>query len=268
MTATFATLTGAGVYGAGIWQSGRPPVIDSDRGLIYLFTGNAVGPTGYDGVGNFSQSVICLDSQRGLQVADWFTPSNWRTLDTNDQDLAASGPMLVPGTNLLTGGGKEGVLYILDTTNLGKLVANDTQIIQKQKIVANGRISGGPVLWNRAAAAGGPLLYNSGANDVLRAYAFDGQRISASSVAASAELNSGNPGAILALSANGTTAETGIVWSYSSSVNIPVAGGGGNTDVMPGILRAYDADNVNRLLWTNQMNPRRDDAGLFGSTSF
>jgi hypothetical protein len=168
--------------------------------------------------------------------------------------------MLIPGTGLLAGGGKEGVLYILDTANLGKLVANDTQIVQK--IVANGRIMGGPVFWNRPAAAGGALLYHSAGNDVLRAYSFDGQHISASAVATSAELNPGQPGGVLSLSANGTKAGTGIVWSYARAQTIP--GGFGLWDMMPGILRAYDAGNASRLLWTNQMNPRRDDAGLFG----
>ena len=259
LTATFATVTGGGAYGGGIWQVGRPPAVDPDRGLIYLFTGNAYGATGYDGVRNFSESVLCLDSVHGLQLVDWFTPSNWSTLDGNDLDLAASGPMLIPGTGLLTGGGKEGVLYILDTANLGKLVADDTQIVQKQTI---GRIWGGPVFWNRPASAGGPLLYHSGGNDVLRAYSFDGQHISANAVATSAESNAGQPGGVLSLSANGTKAGTGIIWSYARAQTIP--GGFGLWDMMPGILRAYDADNVSRLLWTNQMNPRRDDAGLFG----
>ena len=114
--------------------------------------------------GIFRRASFVWTQCTGLQLVDWFTPSNWSTLDGNDLDLAASGPMLIPGTSLLAGGGKEGVLYILDTANLGKLVANDTQIVQK--IVANGRIMGGPVFWNRPAAAGGALLYHSAGNDV------------------------------------------------------------------------------------------------------
>jgi hypothetical protein len=49
------------------------------------------------------------------------------TLDNNDLDLTSSGPMLVPGTSLLVGGGKTGVLYVLNSTNLGKNNANDRE---------------------------------------------------------------------------------------------------------------------------------------------
>ena len=66
LTGTFATVTSGSAYGGGIWQVGRPPAVDPDRGLIYLFTGNAYGATGYDGVRNFSESVLCLDSAARL----------------------------------------------------------------------------------------------------------------------------------------------------------------------------------------------------------
>ena len=147
---------------------------------------------------------------------------------------------------------------------MGKYVADDSQIVQKQKIVADGHIMGGPVVWNRPASAGGALLYHSGETDVLRAFAFDGRRIGANAIATSKESNWGHPGAMLSLSANGTTPGTGIIWSYARGPN---TGEEGVHTIMPGILRAYDAGDVNRLLWTSQMNLRRDDAGLFGKFS-
>jgi hypothetical protein len=119
-----STLQQSGIFatesagnGAGVWQSGRPPVVDS-QGYVYVFTGNAYG-NGYDGVNNFSESAVKLDPGNGLNLVDWFTPSNWNSMDVNDQDLSSSGPMLVPGTNLLVGGGKTGFLYVLNTGNLG-----------------------------------------------------------------------------------------------------------------------------------------------------
>jgi hypothetical protein len=57
--------------------------------------------TGYDGVHNFSESVLKLDPTHGLNLVDWFTPSNWSTLDNHDLDLMSSDPTLVPGTSLL-----------------------------------------------------------------------------------------------------------------------------------------------------------------------
>ena len=37
-------------------------------------------------------------------------------LEVSDLDLGGSGPVLIPGTTRLMGGGKQGVLYLLDTT--------------------------------------------------------------------------------------------------------------------------------------------------------
>ena len=127
-TGIFATET-VGNGGAGVWQSGRPPVVDSS-GYVYVFTGNGY-TTGYDGVNNFSESVLKLNPANGLSLVDWFTPSNWSTLDNDDLDLASSGPMLVPGTSLLAGGGKAGVLYVLNTGGLGHETANDSGAVQE-----------------------------------------------------------------------------------------------------------------------------------------
>src|SRR5581483_2551232 len=89
-TGVFATVT-TGNRGGGVWQSGRPPVVDS-AGFVYVFVGNAYG-NGYDGVQDFSESVLKLDPSNALALVDWFTPGNWATLDTNDLDLTSSGPL-------------------------------------------------------------------------------------------------------------------------------------------------------------------------------
>ncbi len=105
----FATVT-TGNRGGGVWQSGRPPVVDNS-GYLYVFVGNGYG-NGYDGVNNFSESALKLDPANGLALVDWFTAGNWSYLDVNDLDLGGSGPLLIPGTSpgLLAGGGKTGDL--------------------------------------------------------------------------------------------------------------------------------------------------------------
>jgi hypothetical protein len=50
--------------GGGVWQSGRPPAVDSS-GYVYVFVGNAYGSSGYDGVNNFSESALKLDPANG-----------------------------------------------------------------------------------------------------------------------------------------------------------------------------------------------------------
>ena len=66
--------------------------------------------------------------------------------------MSGSGFTLLPGTNLLLGGGKEGVLYLLDAGNLGHKVANDKQIVQRIP-VQGGHVMGGPVFWNSRTPA-------------------------------------------------------------------------------------------------------------------
>ena len=262
----FATVT-SGNRGGGVWQSGRPPVIDGS-GFVYVFTGNAYG-SGYDGIENFSESVLKLDPANGLKLVDWFTPGNWSTLDTQDLDLTSSGPMLIPGTSLLAGGGKTGDLYVLNTVTcvapgqptgcgLGKYNALDSQVVQKLHISAS-EIRGGPVYWQRSAANGGPLLYNWGISDRLKAFPFNGTKFAATPSAQGSVANQIFPGGILTLSANGEAPGSGVLWATTAG-----SGDAENNPPVPGVLYAFDAGNVATELWNSTMVATRDGFGDFG----
>lgn len=233
----------------GVWQSGRPPAVDA-AGDVYVFVGNAAGSAGNDQATSFSESIVKLDPAQQLALVDWFTPSNWSYLDMHDFDLSGSGPMLIPGTTLLTGGGKAGVLYLVDTTNLGKLMPNDTQIPQEQSI--SSRIASGPVYWNRSQANGGPLMYDWGFNDVLKTYPFSG--LFATTPSASGTLTMAYPGPVLALSANADQHGSGLLWATTQ-----------DPSTKNGILHAYNAENIVSELWNSQMNSNRDGYGTFGN---
>jgi hypothetical protein len=246
-----ATLTQTGIFatetvgngGAGVWQSGRPPVVDSS-GYVYVFTGNGY-TTGYDGVDDFSESVLKLNPANGLSLVDWFTPSNWSTLDTDDLDLASSGPMLIPGTSLLAGGGKAGIMYLLNTNGLGHETSGDSGAIQT---VAISQMRGGPVYWQRSTANGGPMLYTWGVSDALKAFPFNGSTLATTPSAQGIVSNQIYPGGILALSANGSTPGTGVLWA-----TVAMSGNAFNV-VVPGALYAFDANNVATELWNSNMN--------------
>lgn len=248
----FATVT-SGNRGGGVWQSGRPPVVDSS-GYVYVFVGNAWGA--YDGVHNFGESVLKLDAANGLNLVDWFTPSNWSDLDSNDLDLGSSGPLIIPGTNLLAGAGKAGTLYVLRRNNLGKFNANDTQIVQELQITPHS-VRPGPVFWQRSAQNGGSLLYNWASSDWVKAYPFDGTKF-ASSPSSQGSGTQIWPGGVLALSANGQHQGSGILWA-----TVATSGDAENNPPVPGELHAYDADNVSEELWNSAMNPSRDGLGNF-----
>lgn len=243
----FATITAGAAGGAGVWQAGRPPAVDSS-GYIYAFTGNAFnGSGGYDGVNNFSESVLKLDPSQGLMLLDWFTPDNWSFLDTNDLDLSSSGPLLIPGTTLLAGGGKSGELYLLNTASLGQYSANDGGAVQEESITTGLGIHGGPVYWNQSASTGGGLLYDWAQEDVIRAYPFDGSTFAVSPGGTGSEIST--YGGILALSANGELQGSGVLWALMHGTSAT------------GVLHAYDAGNVSNELWNSTMNPARDGFG-------
>jgi hypothetical protein len=50
-----------------------------------------------------------------LAYAGSFSPNDpQKLLEINDVDLASAGAMVIPGTDRLVGGGKTGILYLLD----------------------------------------------------------------------------------------------------------------------------------------------------------
>ena len=248
-----ATLARVGVfavdadwYEGGIWQGGRAPTLD-DAGNAYFATGNGT----WDGTRNFGDSLLKFSvSPSGLTLADYFTPGNESILNANDDDLSGSGFTLLPGTHLLLGGGKEGVLYLLDKDNLGKKVTGDIQIPQKI-LVNGGHVMGGPVYWNSAAA--GPLIYNWDEDDVLVAYQLIGGKLSLP-YAQGTVRSPGHPGGSLTVSANGSTTNTGIVWAsiptFESAKHVLTAG----------TLRAYHAETLQEI-WTSDQNGARDRVG-------
>ncbi|MBV9317512.1 MAG: IPT/TIG domain-containing protein, partial [Gammaproteobacteria bacterium] len=225
-------------------------------GNVYVISGNAFDLGGYDGVHNFSQSVLKLNPAEGLRLIDWFTPSNWAALDYGDLDLTSSGPMLIPATSLLVGGGKTGVMYVLNINHLGKYTTNDSGAIQKLQI-SRLELRGGPVYWHRAAANGGPLMYDWSAGDRLKAFRFNGSTFG-TSPSAQGGFTERWPGGILTLSANGSTAGSGVLWA-----TVTTSGDAENNPPTPGELYAFDAANVARVLWRSDLDAARDSLGNF-----
>ena len=236
-------------YGGAVWMAGRAPVVDSN-GYAYLFTSNSFGSPGWNpAANNFDrgESVLKLDPLQGINVIDWFTPSNWQTLDALDKDLGGSGPILIPGTNFLFGGGKDGNLFLLAKDSLAGSPL--------QTIPLNGTLFNGPAMWRRTPANGGSLIYVARSKDLVRSFPFDGASIQ-SQYAQAVDAVFASPGANLAVSADGETPGSGIVWAYGGNL-------GSIHKVVPGELRAYAADTLT-LLWKSTTNFARDDLGSYG----
>jgi hypothetical protein len=243
------TLVQTGVFnpsptgeGASIWQSGQAPAID-DKGNVYIATGNGT----WDGVNNFSESFIKLDAH--LKMLDWFTPTNHELLDKMDMDLDSSGATLIPGTHLIIGGGKQGVLYTVNADMLGHL--GDEHAVQSFQATQSHLHS--LIVWTSAKR--GTLIYVWGQRDRARVYKFSRGKINQTPIMTRPEVNEGHPGAMLSLSSEG--GRDGILWAAIHAT------GDSWHESRPGILHAYEADNIEHELWNSLQNPARDDCGEY-----
>lgn len=102
-------------FGAGIW--GRGGVVIGKDGRIYAATGDGTfNPTD----GDYGSSVIAA-SPHSLKMLGYYSPKNHAELTRYDLDIAAASPVWFSYRNfdLLAGGGKEGVLFLLNADSLG-----------------------------------------------------------------------------------------------------------------------------------------------------
>ena len=247
------------ISGGSIWGGGQGPVADSS-GNVYVITanGNFNANTGGGLQGkDFGTSFLKLDGS-SLAVTDYFTPDNqsWLGDFVNDVDLGAGGPLLIPGTTLLLGGGKDGYLRLVNSSKMGGFNSKFNADVQEWPAIA-GRIMGAPIYWNGPTL--GPAVYMWGDGEPLRAWSFNGQTLQQSPVSQSANLNPAGYSnmAPLSISSNGSTTGTGIVWAAAS------LSGNANSNTVPGQLWAFSADNLTNELWDSQQDSARDSVGNY-----
>jgi hypothetical protein len=234
----------------GIWQGGRGIAADA-AGNIYLSTAGGY----YDGVRNFGSSTLKFAGPR-LKLADWFTPHNHDFLFLQNIDLSAGGVTLIPNSPLMFSGGKEGVIFLLNRDDMGKLEGVDRGPLQRfqaghgcgQTDCAN---TLGTAFWRRENDG---VLYVWDRRDALRAYTFVNNRFVTTPVAVSktAPPQTGGP----SVSANGADVSSGIVWAVTT--DSPKSGG-----QVPGTLRAFRASDISQELYNSDMSGARDALGFF-----
>jgi hypothetical protein len=307
-------------FGAGIWQAGSGLAADG-AGHLYCVTGNGT----FDAATDWAESFLRLEyaapagSRAGsLAVVDWWTPwtddgrsgldpsgdeytmprpTNRRLYTIDDQagwddmDLGSAGPVLVTDLGYVAGAGKDGILYVVKTNDMGKTRAadldapasnyaklaappiwftfypgpqpgpmpNDISTLNQHFFQRTHHQHGAPIYWR--SAEHGPMLFCWGENGNLRAWTVGANGV-ATYLACSAEIASaqsreqfgGMPGGMMCLSADGANPNTAVLWAC-----IPYFDA--NTAVGPGRLLAYDATQFGtfgdgsrqlRVLWDSQ----------------
>ena len=236
----------------GIWMAGDGMAVDKDGNLYY-----SGGNGDFDGNTDIAESIVKLSPT--LATLDWFAPWNEAYLSSLDSDLSSSSVLLLPGTDYLVTGGKEGKIYVLNTRpgRMGRFHAgDDSQIVQEWQ-ASWGQIFASLLYWN--SPTNGPTLYVWGTGDYLSAFKFTGTYFQTTPFQQSTmQVTDGyanGPG--MSLSANGSTAGTGIVWA-----NLPFLGDATH-DHVPAILRAFDAGDITHELWNSKMTVG-DEPGSWG----
>jgi hypothetical protein len=247
------TLLSSGVFNTtpngglgGFWNGGCGLAADS-AGNIYGLTGNG---TFNSATNNYGDSFLKLTNNAGtLGLVDYFTPYNQADLAMRDADLGSGATIVLPssagnGTNLIVGAGKDGIIYLVNTTNMGHFNAvNNSQIVQSFNGI--GGSFGTPAYFNN-------MLYYVAAGDRLKAFRFSGGLLVTTPASQSAN-SFGWPGGTPSISANGTA--NAIAWVIETA---GATGGGSGGHLY---LHAYNATNVASELYNSAQAGTRDDAG-------
>jgi hypothetical protein len=246
-------------YAGGMWESGTGMAADA-TGDLYVVTGNGtVGVAGDPAsLTNRGESALKLTpSGSTLRVASYFTPGNYQILNDYDLDYGGMGAFLIPNSGYYLTGAKDGNLYLLNKDQMGGYLPSSNQVQQVVPLGNAANMHCQPAYYKGSSRE---FVYVWSENDQLRAFPFDRARNvldPSSQVVFRGTGPTGQSGAVLSVSSNGSKDGTGIVWAaYAYS-------GDAEHAVSPGMLRAFDANDVTRELWSNLQNIQRDGSGSY-----
>jgi len=195
-------LTANGTQG-GVWQSGGAPAADT-LGNIYFMSGNGTFDANTGGQ-DFGMSYVKMATTGAFKVVDYFTPYNEASESGQDLDLGSGGALLLPYQNgaahpyLGIGAGKDGVMYVVDRTDMGHFNASGNQQIVESipNAFAGHGIYSAPGYWQGN-------LYFWAPSDSLRIFQLVSGLVSTTPIAIGSTVF-GSPGATPVISSNSTS---------------------------------------------------------------
>jgi hypothetical protein len=239
--------------GGGVWQGGGGLAADAD-GSIYFLVGNAPVDATSRSVGD--SFVKLTPAGNTLAFAGFYPVPEEKIMDEHDLDLGSGGLFVVPGTKILVGGGKTGMVYGVNGNfmnirgNAGQLDSYQAftntyhpdwnygcpmpRPISCQDWESGPHLHGSPIYWNGN-------VYAWSEKDHLKRFGFGVGKIGTwtftktpviGPVRATATMM---PGGLSSLSANGNDTGSGIVWSTLPSID-------------RSLLYAFDAETLH-VIW-------------------
>jgi len=250
-------------YAGGMWESGTGMAADA-AGNLYVVTGNGTVGDSADPTSptNRAESALKLTlAGSTLRVASYFTPYDYQYLNDYDLDYGSMGGLLIPNSGYYLTGAKDGTLYLVNKDAMGGYSPSADQVQQVVPLGGSANMHCQTAYYKGSTQE---FIYVWSENDQLRAIPFDraGNLLDPQrQVVFSGAGPTGQSGAVLSVSSNGSKDGTGIVWaSYAFS-------GDAEHSVSPGMLRALDANDVTKELWNNRQNVARDGAGNYAKFS-
>jgi len=245
-------------YNGGIWMSAGAPAVD-ETGNLYVAVGNGSVGVGNDrsNVRNRGESALKLTPLGStLAVSSFFTPKNFQELENADLDFGVTQVLLVPGTNLAVTGCKDGNVYVMNRDNMGGFNANTDNLVQTISLGSGKSLRSSFAYFKGSQKS---FFYTWSENAALKAFPYSpstGKFDEAGVVIGSAQGPNGANGTLLSVSSDGSKDGTGILWASHA------ASGDANQSVRPGILRAFDANDITKEIWNSNQNPN-DNIGTY-----
>ena len=278
-TAVWNSSLAANTGGAGIWMSGNAPAVNGTD--IFVATGNgqiytqdSAGPpptySWKNAATTYGDAFVGLHASGGLSTTPFahVNQTNDACLAQIDLDLGSAGPMVLPSGQVL-GGGKEGVFYLMNPSNLSVTTQFTSALNRYVSTQPTCATTGAWMLWphfhgSRAYWSGN--IYSWAEKDYLNQYSYNNttkvlqttpiHSTGSSTIHVLVADDGVMPSPQLTLSANGGTAGTGILWALQPKFNYA-------PDKAPfGKLRAFNAGNITDELWDSGEAFTRD--ALFG----
>jgi hypothetical protein len=218
-----------------------------EAGNLYAAIGNGTVNIDNGAASDMAECAVKFSpSGASLQVSSYFIPYNYYELDSLDLDIGSIGSLLIPNSPYFFTGCKDGSLFLLDRDNMGGYNSASNNVHQMFSLNRNDANMHCQAAYFKGSS--GEFVYVWSENDQLKAFPFnratntinEGETVT-SSVAGP----TGQTGAVLSVSSDGSTAGSGIVWAA-----FPV-GCDAEDNNCPGALYAFDAEDITHVLWNS-----------------
>ena len=243
--------------GAGIWAAGAGLPIDNtvSGGRMYIVTGNGTRSSTppFSASSAYGESVVAFSLASGkITPVDVFTPFNFQTLNDHDWDQGSGGLLMPPDQpgsypHMLITSGKEGRILVLNRDKLGGYVAGTTYSTNALQDIT-GVVPQAQGFWSTPAYWNGNV-YMWAENNVPMLFKLNGGVLDTQPDSKSS-ITSAFPDPTFSISSDGT--QNGIAWAVRSDQF--------NTKG-PGVLYAWDANNLTSTIYQSDKNATRDAVG-------